>query len=222
MSTHLVTARPNAARPHAARFASAEQSDRASRLGMWVFLASELLFFGAFFVLYAGLRAQHPAGFREGVHHADHLIGGINTFVLLAGSYFAASAVRAARAAQRTSAVIRLGLTAALALGFLALKSVEYAGHISEGMVPGAHSSFFGASPTPGLASYVTLYWITTLGHALHVLVGALVMSALAVSCARGVIDPGKAHRVELGALYWHFVDIIWLFVWPLFYLIHG
>jgi cytochrome c oxidase subunit 3 len=202
-----------------APFASLEQSDLAARLGLWVFLASELLFFGAFFVLYAALRAEHPAGFAEGVAHGDEWIGGINTMVLLLGSYFVASALRALRAGHRTSAVVRLAATAMLACTFLFLKGIEYAHHIESGMIPGAHTAFFGPSPTPGLASYVTLYWITTAVHAIHVLVGAIVSAVLALGCMRGTV---RAHHVALGGLYWHLVDVIWLFVWPLFYLLRG
>lgn len=201
------------------RFASVEVSDHAARLGMWVFLASELLFFGAFFVLYAALRAEHPAGFAEGVRHAEDVIGAINTFVLLTGSYFVATALRAMRAEQRKSATIRLVVTTVLAILFLALKTLEYARHVQAGMIPGGGTSFFGAHPTPGLESYVALYWVTTGAHALHVLVGAVVMGALAGGVARG---HARAHHVALGGLYWHLVDVIWLFVWPLFYLLRG
>jgi cytochrome c oxidase subunit 3 len=201
------------------RFASLARSDLATHLGLWVFLASELLFFGAFFLLHAALRAEHPAGFAEGARHADELIGGINTMVLLLGSYFVASSLRALRAGHRKSAAARLAATSLLACTFLVLKGIEYAHHIESGMVPGAHTAFYGSSPTPGLASYVALYWITTATHALHVLVGAAVTAVLALGCMRATI---RAHHVALGGLYWHLVDVIWLVVWPLFYLLRA
>ena len=86
-------------------------------------------------------------------------------------------------------------------------------------LIPGGGTSFFGGHPTPGLESYVALYWITTAAHALHVLVGAVVIGALAIGTWHGRL---RAHHVALGGLYWHLVDVIWLFVWPLFYLLRG
>lgn len=207
-------------RAHAEHFEDLDRQAHAAHLGMWVFLASESLLFAGLFALYAALRVAHPAGFAEGVAHAKLAIGSANTFVLLTSSYAVAVAVRALRTG-RPRLSWRLTLVAvALGVAFLVAKGVEYGLHLSEGMSPGGRGAFYDAHPVEGLASYVTLYFAMTGLHALHVAVGVVVLSTLALRVRRGAVTAEAAHPLALGALYWHLVDVVWVFLWPMFYLV--
>ncbi|MBX3226600.1 MAG: cytochrome c oxidase subunit 3 [Labilithrix sp.] len=170
-----------------------------ARLGMWVFLASEVLFFAVLFTLYAGARVHHPAAFHTAIHeHADKLLGSINTAVLLASSTLVAVAVHAAREERRARAILLALASALLGAVFLALKGTEYLAHAREGLVPGS-------------APFWSLYYTMTGLHSLHVLAGVVAL----VLASRSE----RAHVLENVGLYWHFVDVVWIFLWPLFYL---
>lgn len=212
---------PSAAE-HAEHFESLEKQASAARLGMWIFLVSELLLFAGFFTLYGALRAHWPEGFAEGAHHADLVIGSVNTMILLVGSWAAADAVHVVRDGRERAGAHRLALAVLLAIAFLVLKGLEYAHHAHDGALPGGRTHFYVEHPVRGLAAYFTLYWVATGAHALHVLAGAVVLGALALSCLRHRVPPRRAHVVELGALYWHLVDVVWIFLWPMFYLMRG
>ncbi len=192
----------------------------AARLGMWIFLASELLLFAALFTLYFGYRAHFPHVFAEGVRHNAQLLGTLNTCILLLGSVAAAIAVHELRRDRSRRAAALLGLTLLAAVAFLAIKGSEYTSHFEEGIRPGGEGAFFAAHPEPGWPIFFTLYFAMTGLHAIHVVIGAAILGWLAVWTAR--MRPGRAgaHRVELGALYWHFVDVVWVFLWPMFYLL--
>lgn len=202
--------------PH---FESLERQREAARLGMWVFLASEVLLFGALFALYASGRAEHPAGFAEGMHHAEVIAGSVNTVVLLVSSYLIARAVHALRDDQGRFAAALTAGTVLLALVFLGIKTYEYAAHVEEGAVPGGQGAFYLAHPVDGLASYFNLYWLTTALHAVHVLIGMSILAFFGVAMWRRRLAAAHAHRLEIAALYWHLVDAIWIFLWPLYYL---
>lgn len=202
-----------------AHFESLERQRAAVRLGMWVFLSSEFLLFGALIALYATMRAHYPAGFALGVRHADVIAGSINTAVLLVSSYLIARAVRALRASQARLAAALTGGTVLLGAVFLAIKSYEYAHHLSEGAGPAGRGALYLQHPVAGLASYFNLYWFTTSLHAFHVLVGISVLAFFGVAIVRRRLGAGHAHRLEVGALYWHLVDVVWIFLWPLYYL---
>ncbi len=190
----------------------------AARFGMWVFLGSELLLFAGLFGLYAAYRAQYPAAFTEGVHHNSLAIGTINTVVLIGSSFTAAWAVHAVRRDQRRAALGMLAATMVLGALFLVLKGVEYAGHFEEGVYPGR---YYAAAELPGRGAQVffTIYYFMTGLHALHMLGGLTVMAWLASRVARRRTTAARHIELELGALYWHLVDGIWIFLWPLFYL---
>ena len=201
-------------------FATFEQQVLAARLGMWVFLGSETLLFAALFGLYAAYRTEYTAAFDEGMRQMSHGLGAINTLVLLTSSLVAALGARRPRergAAWPRCVALLLG-TAALGVVFLALKSVEYADHIRHGMVPGGHGPFFVEHPITGLPVFVTLYFVMTGLHAMHVTVGVVILLWLSASVARGRITEAAPHPVELGVLYWHLVDTLWVFLWPMFY----
>ncbi|HJL17589.1 MAG TPA: cytochrome c oxidase subunit 3 [Sandaracinaceae bacterium LLY-WYZ-13_1] len=205
---------------HEAHFESLERQKMAARLGTWVFLASELLLFAGLLALYASGRASHPEAFRYGVAHAMVWAGTVNTFVLLTSSFCIARAVHALRADRRRLAGALTGLTLVLAVAFLALKGYEYHHHLAHGQVPGGRSAYFVEhAELTGLPAFFTLYWITTGTHAVHVTVGAAVLAFFGLSIVRGRLRAPRAHRLEMAALYWHLVDAIWIFLWPMYYL---
>ncbi len=206
---------------HASHFEDLGKQAHAARLGMWVFLGSEVLLFGALFALYAGSRAHHPEAFASGVDHSMRVVGSLNTFVLLTSSFTIASAVHELRDGRRRLAAGLAFATVALGCLFLALKGFEWSKHVHEGLLPGAHGHWFREhAPTlPGFATFWTLYWTMTGLHAVHVVIGGAVVLVLAWRVLRGRLDPPYEHPLEVGALYWHLVDVVWIFLWPCFYL---
>jgi len=202
----------------------------AARLGVIIFLASEGLLFAGLFALYAAYRVRFPAAFAAGVRLDLRWLGSLNTGILLASSACMAGAVSVlARAAlsprpgagpgvapRSHAAQGLMAVTVALGLTFLVLKGCEYADHIRTGIIPGGHSAWFLAHPDPGLKIFVALYFLMTALHAVHMMVGIVWVGVL-IPGARA--DARSADRIELGALYWHFVDLLWVFLWPLFYL---
>jgi cytochrome c oxidase subunit 3 len=203
-------------------FGTFEKEAHATRFGMWIFLASEMLLFAGLITLYSAGRVLHPEAFDEGIGHNLRWLGSINTLVLITSSFTAALAVHAAKALKRGSTLRMLGATAVLGLAFLGFKSYEYAQHLLEGAGPGGETHFFAAHPTPGLPLFFSLYYLTTGAHAVHVIVGLIVICVLMTKVFRRVLEPRLSHHVELGALYWHLVDVIWIFLWPLYYLTGG
>jgi|RhiMethySRZTD1v2_1073278.scaffolds.fasta_scaffold18410_3 cytochrome c oxidase subunit III len=209
----------NGTRVHAEHFESLEQQAHAAHLGMWLFLASEALLFSGLFALYTLARLEHPAGFHVGLQHAEKTIGSINTLILLTSSYSVASAVLALRAGKRSATLTLLAVTIALGLGFMGLKFFEYARHFAEGIRPGGQGSFFAEFPVPGVAPFWTLYYVMTGLHVLHVAAGLSVLGWMSWKVARRTILPPYDHPLALAAMLWHLVDIVWIFLWPLFYL---
>jgi cytochrome c oxidase subunit III len=202
---------------HADHFESLDVQRHAARLGMWVFLCSEVLLFAGLFALYAAYRALDPHGFREGVVHAAKPLGSINVVVLLVSSTTVALAVEATRGGKRIRAVGLVVATAALGVVFLGIKAAEYAKHLREGVHPGGGGPFFADRSVS--AVFWTLYYVMTGLHAVHVLVGVGLLTWMAVSLHRGSVDVAHSYRVDLVALYWHLIDVVWIFLWPLFYL---
>lgn len=200
-------------------FESVERQAHAARLGMWIFLASEVLLFGALFALFTTYQARFPEGFKEGVAHNTKVLGSINTGVLLVSSTLVAGAVHAMRAGRKTVSVMLVAGTILLAFVFLAIKFTEYAHHFREGIYPGGVGGFFLEHRTGGLPAFWTLYFGMTGLHAIHVTIGSGVLAALLIATGRGHVSAASAYRLEVGALYWHLVDVIWIFLWPLFYL---
>jgi cytochrome c oxidase subunit III len=191
----------------------------AAKLGIAVFLASEALLFAGLFALFATYRAEYTEAFGEGVRHNTKVLGSLNTAVLLVSSTLVALSVHAARAGKRLRSALLLSGTIVLGFAFLGVKLVEYAHHFHEGIFPGGAGVFFQQHTEQGLPLFWTLYYVVTGLHAVHVTVGVTVLAVMLVRVLRGRIAPPATYPLEIGALYWHLVDVIWIFVWPLFYL---
>lgn len=203
----------------AAHFASPERARDAAYLGMWVFLASEVLLFGGLFVIYTAGRLHYPGGFELGLAHADKTLGSLNTGILLCSSFTAASAVTALRAEHRRRTLGLLALSMLLGTAFLALKLHEYALHFADGIRPGGEGSYFAEHAAPGLSAFWTLYYLMTGLHVVHLLAGLGALGYAAWQVWRGGISATRSHPLALVAMYWHLVDVVWIFLWPLFYL---
>lgn len=204
---------------HAHQFDSAEQQYDAATLGMWVFLVTEVMFFGGLFMAYLTYRTWYPEAFTAGSHHLDITLGGINTAVLILSSLTMALAVRAAQVGNRRAIVAFLAFTIVLGSVFLGIKVVEYSHKIHDHLVPGPHFSFEGPLARP-VEIFFSLYFAMTGLHALHMVIGIGLLSVLVYLAAKGRFTPDYFSPVEISGLYWHFVDIVWIFLFPLLYLI--
>ena len=201
------------------QFDDIEQQQEVASLGMWVFLVTEVMFFGGLFTGYAVYRAAYPAAFAEGSQHLDILLGGINTAVLIASSLTMALAVHSAQLGERSALVRFLLLTILLGLVFLGIKGLEYAHKFEEHLVPG--SQFVAEGPhAPQMQLFFGFYFSMTGMHALHMVIGIGILAVLTWQAWRGHFSPGYWTPVELAGLYWHFVDIVWIFLFPLLYLL--
>jgi cytochrome c oxidase subunit 3 len=189
----------------------------AGKLGMWVFLASEVLFFGGLFVAYLYGRTHWPQGWATASRHTDVVLGTVNTALLLTSS--AVVALAAAVPARRVAARL-LWTTAALGIVFLVLKGVEWHAEWAEGLVPGVN---FALPDTPGAEEFFALYFLMTGLHGVHMLFGIATLAVLATGAGRERAW-ARTRQVEVAALYWHFVDVVWIFLYPLLYLVnrHG
>ncbi|HTR81741.1 MAG TPA: cytochrome c oxidase subunit 3 family protein [Bacteroidota bacterium] len=205
---------------HAHQFDDIKQQHEADSLGMWVFLTTEILFFGALFLCYGIYRHAYPDAFASASHYMDVILGGINTAVLLGSSLTVVLAVHAAQHGERKRLLVFLVMTIVLGCVFLGIKGLEYSHKFAEHLVPGVDFQY--AGPQPGAAEiYFVLYFVMTGIHALHLLIGIGIMTWLAVGASRNRYGPDYYAPVEVSGLYWHFVDIIWIFLYPMIYLIH-
>jgi len=205
-------------------FDSMEQQREAQLAGMWVFLATEVLVFGALFTGYAAYRIQYPEAFAAASRHLNLLIGGVNTIVLLTSSLTMVLAVYATQAGKRNMQIGCLILTALLGSLFMAFKAVEYYLDYREELVPGLAfrpDEWVAMSVNPGpVQLFLAFYYVMTGLHALHLTIGIGLIAIQAVLAARGWFPPENYMPVELAGLYWHFVDIVWIFLLPLLYLV--
>jgi cytochrome c oxidase subunit 3 len=199
------------------QFEEMPQQKEAATLGMWAFLATEVLFFGAMFMSYIVYRNTYPHAFAEASHHTIVLYGTLNTAILLTSSFTVAMAVHAARENNIKWVFRFLVVTIAFALAFLVVKGVEYHEDVTEHLWPGPN---FRAELPPQAQIFWVLYWIMTGVHALHVTVGVGLLSTMAWMTSRRKFSDAYHTPIEMSALYWHFVDIIWIFLYPLLYLI--
>ncbi len=248
--------------PLAHHFDSLDQQFYSAKLGMWIFLVTEILFFGGLFCAYAVFRASRPEVFADGHHFLDTPMGAINTVVLIFSSLTMAAAVRAAQLGRRGTLVGLLAVTVLCGVAFMGIKAVEYKHKWDHRLVPGQATIeyFFSDKWTEGgptaplkefrpdreyvkehleaagyenlteeqldrridnLRSFMGIYFSLTALHALHVAIGVGVILWLLVGSIRGRYGSRNYTRIDLVGLYWHLVDLIWIYLFPLLYLIH-
>lgn len=208
---------------HAGRdgqFETPAQDKRAARIGMWVFLASELMFFGAAIGAFLIYRLFYPRPFMAAAGHLDRVLGTLNTSLLLVTSGLMTLARRLFEGKRPRAAAFFLALTAALGCAFLAIKWREYVHEAGEGLIPFAGWTFVFDGPDPDRARlFFTEYFFLTGLHALHLAIGVVFAAGFAIRCALPPFDSPSPTSVELGTLYWHFVDGVWIFLFPILYL---
>jgi cytochrome c oxidase subunit III len=202
------------------QFDDSEQQYEASALGMWVFLVTEIMFFGGVFTAYVAYRSLYPQAFGHASNHLDLTLGTINTAVLITSSLTMALAIHAAQGGHTRRLVAFLVLTLLLGTTFLGIKAVEYAHKFEDGLVPGPAFTYNGPD-APHAQIFFSLYFAMTGLHALHMVIGIGILTVLIVMARRGRFGPGYYTPVEMSGLYWHFVDIVWIFLFPLLYLIN-
>jgi len=188
------------------------------KLGMWLFLLTEIMLFGGLFLLYLGYRVRYSVDFREASLDLNRLYGTFNTAILLTSSLFVALSVLAAEHGRRRSSELLLGAAILFGLGFLGVKSVEWTEKFRHGLYP---SSAVLLQLGPGQTLYFGLYFVMTGLHALHVIGGGTLLAVVLVRMHRGRLGPSGIGLLDNSGLYWHLVDLIWIFLFPLFYLIH-
>jgi cytochrome c oxidase subunit III len=191
-----------------------ERQRYGASFGIWTFLATELLFFGGLFLMYAVYRTIHPEAFRVASHETDIIYGTTNTLILITSSLIMTFAERAASEGLRRLTIICLLVTAALGTAFLVVKGFEYSDDIAKGLVPGPQFSLHPASTQ----LFWGLYWIMTVVHAIHLSVGIGAVLVLTVLIKRTVV-PLQTPASEVISLYWHLVDVIWVTLYALLYL---
>jgi cytochrome c oxidase subunit 3 len=210
-------------------FATAEQQKESAVLGMWVFIAQEILFFGGLFGAYLVYRSLYPYAFADAAGHLDWQLGAFNTVVLIGSSFTMAMAVHSAAHGQRKAIVAWLVATILLGSVFLGVKVVEYGDKFEHHLVPGARFQYTphheaNLQHDPDLAKhaqiYFSLYFMMTGLHALHMIIGIPILAWIGWRAWSGEFGPHYDSPVEIVGLYWHFVDIVWIFLFPLLYLI--
>jgi cytochrome c oxidase subunit III len=216
--------------PLAHHFENLEQQHEANTLGMWMFLATEVLFFGGLFTAYAICRWRFPVDFQAGSKQLIVWLGAVNTAVLICSSLTMALAIYSARIGKRTALLGFLAATMLLGSAFLGIKAVEYTIDYNERLIPGfrfdwnktlkaEHSQGEPVNPQHAELFFV-FYFVMTLLHAIHMVIGLGVLLVLLFLSIRGRYGPAHYTPLEVAGLYWHFVDIIWVFLFPLLYLI--
>ncbi len=200
-------------------FVDSEQQFDSAKMGMWIFLVTEVLFFGGLFAAYIIYRAWYPELFTLASEELNTLWGGVNTIVLIGSSLTVAMAIKSAQLNQIRNISINLGITIALACVFMVIKYFEYTHKFHLGIFPGEFYTYEGINH-PKANIFFSLYYLMTGLHGIHVLVGIGLMIWLLIKASKGAFNSEYYTPVEITGLYWHLVDIIWIFLFPLFYLI--
>jgi cytochrome c oxidase subunit III len=201
------------------QFDDVEQQHESAALGMWIFLATEVMFFGGMFLGYAVYRGAYSRAYAEASRHLDILLGAINTAVLLSSSLTMALAVRAAQLGGRRTIVLFLIATIALGAVFLGIKSIEYYHKYEEHLIPGPHFEF-SAQNKNHAQLFFSFYFVMTGMHALHMVIGIAIMLVIILLTLKRRFSAEYYFPIEMTGLYWHFVDIVWVFLFPLLYLV--
>ncbi len=201
------------------QFEDLEQQHDAVSLAMWVFLLTEVMFFGGLFAGYAIYRLLYPNAFAAGSRLCDVTLGALNTAVLITSSLTMALAVQAASIGRSRLTVVFIVVTMLLGASFLGIKGFEYFHKYEEHLVPGLNFAYSGESPRQ-VELFLCFYFGLTALHALHMIIGIGVLGVMSIFAARKRFTPAHHSSLEAAGLYWHFVDIIWIFLFPLIYLV--
>lgn len=206
-------------------FVSSEQQFETAKLGIWLFLITEILLFSGMFVAYTVFRIWYPESFDAASATLDATLGGLNTLVLLASSFTVAMSIHMAQRDNQRAVLINLIITLVLAAAFMVIKGIEYKAKFDGGAFPGGffapHGHHYGGlANVPYAAQFFSVYFIMTGIHGIHVLVGMGIITWVAIRAYRGEFSSNYYTPIEVTGLYWHLVDIIWIFLFPLLYLI--
>ena len=193
------------------------RDDIGARLGMWIFIFTEILLFGGLFLVYAVMRNRYAEEFHQAAHQLNAFIGTLNTIVLLVSSATVAMSITAVRKREKRKGVMFLFITLLCAGIFLFNKYLEWGHKISIGLYPGSELM---VGLRHGYLLFFSLYFFMTGLHMLHLVVGSIILTIIMVKVQFGLINSGKYVLLENGGLYWHLVDLIWIFLFPLLYLI--
>ena len=200
------------------QFATPEQQRETASIGMWVFLITEVMLFGGLFTAFTVYRLSHPMAFDAGSAHMEFLIGGINTGVLICSSFTMALAVHSAETGREKRVMLFLLATMVIGAIFLALKFTEYYLHFQDHKVPALWFEYSGPQ-APYVQMFFVFYFLMTGLHALHMTIGIGILSVLLFRALLGSFSAQYYTPLELGGLYWHFIDIVWVFLYAIFYI---
>ncbi len=201
------------------QFDDAVQQQETASLGMWVFLATEIMFFGGLFTGYTIYRFLFPQAWAAGSHITELLLGSVNTVVLITSSLTMAMAVYYAQSGKRGRLIFFLLVTIVLGLAFLGIKALEYYHKYVDHHIPGYGFQYPGPLANQ-VSLFLVFYFFMTGMHALHMIIGVGLLTALIIRAWRREFSSAYFTPVEVTGLYWHFVDIVWIFLFPLLYLI--
>ena len=213
-------------------FEDLDQQREAGELGMWLFLVTEIMFFGGLFLAYLVYRNWYPDQFAKGSHHMDVVLGTVNTAVLLTSSFTMALAVHAATVRHKAMLILMLGATIVFGTIFLGVKAFEYHEKYVHNHIPFAGLPFgepygneegqegIAAADRPGMAAFYNLYFIMTGLHAFHMVIGIVLMGVLIYMATKDRLFGASSIIVYNSGLYWHFVDLVWVYLFPFFYLV--
>ncbi len=216
----------NVTHQYAHHFKNADHEFESCKQGMWLFLMQEVLFFSALFVAYTVFKMMYPDGFFEAHKALNWKLGGLNTVILICSSFTMALAVNAAQTGNKSKQILNLTLTLLLAGGFLLVKYFEYSQKFHLGIYP---AGFFDTAnligegnmfTNPNVPVFYSFYFAITGLHGLHVLLGMFVIVWLIKRASNGEFGAHYYTPVEMVGLYWHFVDLVWIYLFPLFYLL--
>lgn len=202
----------------ATHHADPHRDDTASKIGMWLFIFTEILLFGGMFIVYSVYRFRNPVAFHLAHEELSIPIGFINTVILLVSSATVAISISAMQKKDKKMTLMMLGITLALALAFLVNKYFEWGAKFEHGMYPGSDLM---KELSHGDMLFFSLYFFMTGLHAVHIIVGMILIAVSMYKVKSGSIDGTNYALLENSGLYWHLVDLIWIFLFPLFYLIH-
>ena len=197
--------------------AHVHRDDVGARMGMWLFLFTELILFGGMFILYSIYRYMYPDAFHLAAKELNTIVGTFNTAILLTSSLTMVLAITAIQRKQKALSVFFQVITIVLALGFMVNKYFEWGAKFHHGIYPGSETLL--AKPA-GEILFFGLYYVMTGLHGLHVIIGVVLIGIMARYTSKGIINSNSYVKLESAGLYWHLVDIIWIFLFPLFYLI--